>query len=55
MVLFLIIWLAFSPLGWGQERERFQIITGFSYLEGDFGHLTNRQDSYPCLANVESA
>ena len=39
--LFLIIWLAFSPQCWGQEREHFQIITGFSYLEGDFGTGTS--------------
>jgi len=35
--LFLIIWLGISPLCWGQERERFQIITGVSYSQGDFG------------------
>jgi len=44
--LLIIIWLAFSPLGWGQEREHFQIITGFSYLEGDFGTGTNSQTIY---------
>ncbi len=35
--LILIIWLAFPTLGWGAERERFQISTGFSYEQGDFG------------------
>ena len=46
MALFLIISLAFSPLSWGQEREHFQIITGFSYLEGDFGTGTTAQTIY---------
>jgi len=41
--LFLILWLAFPPLGSGQEREHFQIITGFSYQGGDFGTRQNSQ------------
>jgi len=39
--LILIIWLALPTPGWGAEREHFQIITGFSYLEGDFGTGTS--------------
>lgn len=46
LAVFLITWLAFSPLGWGQEREHFQIITGFSYLQGDFGTGTTAKTIY---------
>jgi len=46
LALFLIISLAVSPLSWAQEREHFQIITGFSYLEGDFGTGTTAQTIY---------
>ena len=35
--LILIIWFALPTPAWGVEREHFQVITGFSYLEGDFG------------------
>ncbi len=38
---FLIIWLSLPTPGWGAEREHFQIITGFTYLEGDFGTGTS--------------
>jgi len=44
--LFLIIWLALPTPGWGTEREHFQVITGFSYLEGDFGTGTTAQTIY---------
>ncbi len=46
LAVFLSTWLTFSSLGWGQEREHFQIITGFSYLEGDFGTGTTAQTVY---------
>jgi len=39
----LIIWLTLPTPGWGAERERFQIITGVSYSEGDFGTAINSQ------------
>ena len=39
----LIIWLTLPTPGWGAERERFQIITGVSYSEGDFGTDINSQ------------
>ena len=44
--LLLIIWLALPTPGWGAEREHFQIVTGFSYLEGDFGTGTTAQTIY---------
>ncbi len=41
-----VVTVSCTSQSWSQEREHFELITGFSYLEGDFGTDTTAQTVY---------